>query len=245
MGLHPITAGHGYTYLTRQVAVHDGPAVSGGGIGAYYAEAGESPGRWLGAGLGALGIAAGAAVSEAQMVALFGEGRHPEAAGIAAELAAGGTDPAEAAAATQLGRPFVLNAANSEFRRQVAQLLADWNTAQDLPAIAPVPAEVRARVRTAVGRALFAAEHGREAGDAQELSGFVNRASRVGSKAVAGFDLTFSPVKSVSALWALAGPAVARPHTAPRSRTPWLGWSAPWRTRGWGETGCGRSRCAG
>ena len=60
------------------------------------------------------------------------------------------------------------------------------------------------------GKALFAAEHGREAADAQELSGFVNRASRVGSKAVAGFDLTFSPVKSVSALWALADPGIAR-----------------------------------
>ena len=38
----------------------------------------------------------------------------------------------------------------------------------------------------AVGRAVFAAEHGREAADAQELSGFIARASRVGSKAVAG-----------------------------------------------------------
>ena len=113
-------------------------------------------------------------------------------------------------AATRLGRPFVLNAANSEFRRQVAQLLVDWNTERGLPAGAPVPPEVRAWVRTAVGTALFAAEHGREAADAQELSGFVNRASRVGSKAVAGFDLTFSPVKSVSALWALADPAIAR-----------------------------------
>ena len=88
MGLHPITAGHGYTYLTRQVAVGDGPAVTGGGIGAYYAEAGESPGRWLGSGLASLGLAAGAAVSEAQMVALFGEGRHPDAAAIAAAVTA-------------------------------------------------------------------------------------------------------------------------------------------------------------
>src|SRR6185437_6962500 len=88
MGLHPITAGHGYTYLTRQVAAGDGPAVTGGGIGAYYAEAGESPGRWLGGGLASLGLAVGAVVSEAQMVALFGEGRHPDAAAIAAEVAA-------------------------------------------------------------------------------------------------------------------------------------------------------------
>ena len=55
-------------------------------------------------------------------------------------------------AATRLGRPFVLNAANSEFRRQVAQLLVDWNTERGLPAGAPVPPEVRAWVRTAVGK---------------------------------------------------------------------------------------------
>ena len=37
-----------------------------------------------------------------------------------------------------------------------------------------------------------------------ELSGFVAQQSRPDSSAVAGFDLTFSPVKSVSTLWAVA-----------------------------------------
>ena len=43
--------------------------------------------------------------------------------------------------------------------------------------------------------------------------------------AVAGYDLTFSPVKSVSTLWALAPRDVARADRArhtPRSPTPWL-----------------------
>src|SRR3712207_9132497 len=45
--------------------------------------------------------------------------------------------------------------------------------------------------------------------DARELSGFLARASRPATRAVAGYDLTFSPVKSVSALWALAPREVA------------------------------------
>ncbi|MEU6585875.1 MobF family relaxase [Nocardia sp. NPDC046763] len=42
-----------------------------------------------------------------------------------------------------------------------------------------------------------------------ELSGWVARNSRPQSAAVAGFDITFSPVKSVSALWAIAPKAVS------------------------------------
>ena len=43
----------------------------------------------------------------------------------------------------------------------------------------------------------------------RELSGIVSRLSRPATTAVAGYDLTFSPVKSVSSLWALADLPVA------------------------------------
>ena len=49
MGLHKLTAGDGYTYLTRQVAVHDSTEKGHAGLGDYYSQKGESPGRWLGA----------------------------------------------------------------------------------------------------------------------------------------------------------------------------------------------------
>ena len=48
MSLHKLTAGTGYTYLTRQVAAHDrtpGPRTS---LASYYTEKGETPGRWVG-----------------------------------------------------------------------------------------------------------------------------------------------------------------------------------------------------
>ncbi len=68
----------------------------------------------------------------------------------------------------------------------------------------------RARVRSEVAREFFVADHGREPMDARELSAALARYSRPRQTSVAGYDLTFSPVKSVSALWAVAPPEVAR-----------------------------------
>ena len=72
------------------------------------------------------------------------------------------------------------------------------------------PYDVLARVRSEVARARFVADYGREPETARELSDALARYSRPRQTAVAGFDLTFSPVKSVSALWAIAPVEVAR-----------------------------------
>ena len=97
----------------------------------------------------------------------------------------------------------------SPFRLEVARRIAAINAAAGLPADAPLPAADRARVRTEVAREFFLAEHGREPIDARELAGQIAKDSRPRTQTVAGYDLTFSPVKSVSALWAVADPAVA------------------------------------
>ena len=91
----------------------------------------------------------------------------------------------------------------------MAKRIAAINTAAGLPADAPLPAADRARVRTEVAREFFLAEHGREPIDARELAGQIAKDSRPRTQTVAGYDLTFSPVKSVSTLWAVADPAVA------------------------------------
>jgi conjugative relaxase-like TrwC/TraI family protein len=134
MSLHKLSAGSGYTYLTRQVAAGDVTARGRASLGAYYEERGESPGVWLGGGLASLdgGPCAGDSVTETQMLALFGRGHHPGAATADGETG-------DRTGAVQLGKPYI----------------------------------------TAGPRV-----------------------------SVAGYDLTFSPVKSVSALWALADPAV-------------------------------------
>jgi hypothetical protein len=91
----------------------------------------------------------------------------------------------------------------------VAKRIAALNTAMGGPANASIAAADRARVRTQVAREFFLAEHGREPVNARELAGQIAKDSRPRTQTVAGFDLTFSPVKSVSTLWAVADPAVA------------------------------------
>src|SRR6476661_3369481 len=51
---------------------------------------------------------------------------------------------------------------------------------------------------------MFGEQYGRDPLHPGELSGFVAQQSRPESSAIAGFDVTFSPVKSVSTLWAVA-----------------------------------------
>jgi conjugative relaxase-like TrwC/TraI family protein len=91
----------------------------------------------------------------------------------------------------------------------VAKRIAAHNAAIGWPADASIAAADRARVRTQVAREFFVAEHGRAPIDARELAGQIAKDSRPRTQTVAGYDLTFSPVKSVSTLWAVAEPAVA------------------------------------
>ena len=228
MSLHKLTAGDGYTYLTRQVAALDSTEKGHTGLADYYGQQGETPGKWLGNGLlGIDGLNAGDSVTEEQMKALFGEGRHPNASGIETDVLAAGGSAADALMASALGRAFPIFEVPSRcFRVRCAEAFAGYNAALDLPRRRPVPAAERARIRTEVARVMFNEAFGRPAADARELSGFIARASRPVTTAVAGYDLTFSPVKSVSALWAVAPRAVAErveaAHHAAVAET--LGW---------------------
>jgi conjugative relaxase-like TrwC/TraI family protein len=98
---------------------------------------------------------------------------------------------------------------SAPFRLEVAKRIAAINNAASRPAGAPLPAPDRARVRTEVAREFYLAAHGREPIDARELAGQIAKDSRPRTQTVAGYDLTFSPVKSVSTLWAVAEPKVA------------------------------------
>jgi conjugative relaxase-like TrwC/TraI family protein len=62
----------------------------------------------------------------------------------------------------------------------------------------------RTRVRTEVAREFLRKQHGRDPIDAREIAATIAKHSRPGTQTVAGYDLTFSPVKSVSPLWAIA-----------------------------------------
>ena len=227
MGLHKLTAGDGYTYLVRQVAVADGTDLGRASLTDYYSSKGETPGRWFGSGLAALGrpvsrdpdsplveqlwgVPEGSEVTEEQMKALFGEGLHPNATKITEHLTGIGVWVDGADAAAKLGRPFRLGANENDFTRRLRGAYSSYNDTIGRATTAPLDPEVRAEIRTTVAAEMFTERYGRAHLDDRELTGFIARLSRLDTTAVAGYDLTFTPVKSVSALWALAPLEVAK-----------------------------------
>jgi conjugative relaxase-like TrwC/TraI family protein len=211
MSIHKLTAGSGYDYLTRQVAALDATDKGHVALASYYTERGETPGRWVGSGIkGIDGLAAGDEVIAEQMRALFGAGLHPLAGQRQAQLQGPDLTEKDYRAVTQLGAPFrVYQPDVSPFRIEVAKRIAAVNQAAGMPADWPVPAADRARVRTEVAGEFFRAEHGRGPDGARELAATIAKHSRQQTRTVAGYDLTFSPVKSVSTLWAVADRHIA------------------------------------
>ena len=210
MSIHKLSAGSGYDYLTRQVAALDANEKGHVGLASYYTERGEIPGAWIGSGLAGIdGLNSGDVVTAEQMRALFGAGMHPLATKRLQQLAAAELTDTNIKTATRLGAPFKVYAGEvSPFRVEVAKRIAAQRAAGQ-QADEPVSAALRAQIRTEVAREFFRAEHGRDPMDAREIAATIAKQSRPRTQTIAGYDLTFSPVKSVSTLWAVADPQVA------------------------------------
>jgi conjugative relaxase-like TrwC/TraI family protein len=201
MTIHKLTAGDGYTYLTRQIAGGDVQRERSQDAADYYTAKGNLPGRWQGRGAPLLGLE-GEQVTEDQMRALFGMGLHPDADAMISDYLAEHVRPgmterqvaavqAKALRAASLGAAFPEYKPIERFDKRVHQRL-----------------EV---IEQETGRALTAAEvkrvHAEEA--------------RRARAAVAGFDVVFAPVKSTALLWALdprpeVRQAVRQAHEAAR-----------------------------
>jgi conjugative relaxase-like TrwC/TraI family protein len=221
MTVHVLHAGDGYTYLTRQVAVEDTDRGRGQGLADYYTLQGSPPGRWAGAGLDGLGVTG--TVSEAQMKALFGEGLHPDADRIVAAQIKAGNPPDAALRAAKLGRAFPRFHDTEGTGWRDALMAGNAHRAAQLGVrVGELSAEDRAAVRQQVGRERFRGEHGRDPVDVAELRQFISAQARPARQPVAGYDLVFTPAKSVSVLWALGAQAtrvaVEQAHAAAVAR---------------------------
>ncbi|WP_394252931.1 MobF family relaxase [Arthrobacter pityocampae] len=202
MTVHKLSAGDGYAYYTSEVASADELRAGDRELGDYYTVEGMPPGQWVGHSEQLLGVSG--EVTEAQMKALFGEGLHPEAASI---LAAGGTTEQ-----IKLGQKYhQYGAANTEMTRRIDEEVARfrrtsgpaWSGSEN--ADKALPTEVMHEIRFRVGGELFRASHGRNARSNEELARYVTAQTTPSKQTVAGYDLVFSPAKSVSLLWALGG----------------------------------------
>ncbi|MBA3527808.1 MAG: relaxase domain-containing protein, partial [Propionibacteriaceae bacterium] len=197
MSVHVLHAGNGYVYLTRSVAAHDARLGRADSLADYYVAKGQPPGHWAGAGAAGLGVSG--VVTEAQMKSLFGEGRHPDADRIAAGLVAAGAGVEEAVQATRLGRRF------PRYRSTVraAKVVRDGYRSAGQRVGRPLSGAERLSVRQHVLAAEFGRTHGRAPLDPVELDQIVAGETSARRDAVAGYDLVFTPVKSVAVLWGI------------------------------------------
>ena len=210
MTVHVLHAGDGYTYLTRQVASGDDQRARGQSLADYYTAHGNPPGVWLGSGLEQLDVEG--EVSEAQMRALFGRGMHPDAERLLPErtalyLAAGET-PGRAALAAErdvrLGRRFPTFASTSpSWSDLLKTAYQDHATLAGIGSPTRLTERDRDHVRRQLGGRTFLEAHGRAPVDESELRAWIAAQARPPRQPVAGYDLVFSPVKSVSVLWGL------------------------------------------
>ena len=186
MSLHKLTAGTGYTYLTRQVAGQDRTGGARTPLASYYTERGETPGHWVGSGMAGIdGLTAGDEVTAQQMQALFGAGLHPLAQQRREQLQGPDLSEADYKAVTRLGVPFkVFSCDVTAFQVEVAKRIEDHAASLGHPRDYPVEAADRARIRTQVATEFFRAEHGRDPADARELSGVIAKLTRPRTTAV-------------------------------------------------------------
>lgn len=126
----------------------------------YYSEKGETPGRWVGSGLAALDMKAGAPVDEVQMRALFGSGFHPNGEARLAALPADAT-PEQIRQAQRLGAPFQVRRDVTRFQQQVSERCGAWLAANGLKPGGEVPVDVLAGIRSGLASEAFAARVGR------------------------------------------------------------------------------------
>jgi hypothetical protein len=183
MTLAKITAGDGYTYLTRHTANGDATPEGKRDAAAYYTAQGNPPGRWIGRGAHLLGLDK-QEVTEDQMRALFGQGEHPN------------SDAMVTAYIREHIRPGMTDRQREEL---VQAAIRHATLGRRFPAFDSLQAfDTRVAQRLAVVRN----ETGREPTEAEEKKVKADEARRHRA-AVAGFDLVFSPVKSAALLWAL------------------------------------------
>lgn len=191
MTLHKLSAGDGYLYYTREVASADELRAGDRKLGDYYTVTGHPPGLWGGNGAKNLGVSG--EVSEEQMELLYGLGHHPLAGQIDPDTGKK-IDP-------KLGQRYKrFDQFDAVLTKKINTAIGDFTRLKHREP----SADERRVIRTKAGGQHFYDLHGRKPKNKEELSQFISRQTHKGSNAVAGYDLVFSPSKSISYLWGVS-----------------------------------------
>ncbi|WP_402377947.1 MobF family relaxase [Isoptericola rhizosphaerae] len=209
MTVHVLHAGDGYTYLTKQVATDDVQRDPGQSLSDYYMQSGNPPGQWVGSGVEQLGVSG--QVSEAQMKALFGEGLHPDAERIIAAAFADGSSPEQAIATARLGRRFPqFEQKDDGFADAMQRAYSDFRAEHDR---APEVGVERDLIRWNVAGAMLAQKADGQMPTDADRARYLATRGQDQRQPVAGYDLVFTPVKSVSVMWGLGDESTRRQIT--------------------------------
>ena len=191
MTLHKLSAGDGYQYYTREVASADELRTGDRTLGDYYTVTGHPPGIWGGRGAKNLGVSG--EVTEEQMELLYGLGQHP---------LAGQIDPQTGAKIdAKLGQRYKrFDQFDAALTKKITTAMGDFTRLKHREPTA----DERRIIRAKAGGQHFHQLHGRKPKNKEELSQFISRQTHKGSNAVAGYDMVFSPSKSISYLWGVS-----------------------------------------
>lgn len=196
MTMHVLHSGSGYTYLTDSVATGDRKLGNGESLTNYYTESGTPPGQWHGSGVARLGVTG--EVTKEQMQALFGEGMHPDADRIIAEAIDQGMSVHQAINSAKLGRLFSDNVSDADpMIREIDVKVRQFKARNG----GQIGVKKQRSITEEVARKHWSKRGFHDEPTTKEVLKWASDVRRKQGRAVAGFDLVFTPQKSITSLW--------------------------------------------
>ncbi len=201
MTVHKLNAGDGYVYLTKHVAAGDATESRKADAVDYYVAKGTPPGIWCGKLAEKVGVEIGTEVTESSMRSVFGAARTPTAFDTRPGKDASLADRLDWSERTALGRAFSWFQRSQEYVNDVEELCTAYKAQHgEYP-----DAEAKKAIQFATARKHLQRANGERAGllGDDDIWAFVVEQYGKARSPVAGYDLVFTPAKSVSLLWGL------------------------------------------
>ena len=196
--LRKLTAAAGYRYLLAQTVRAESLPAADGSL-----NAGAPPGVWMGRAAETLQVA-GQEVLRAQAESLFGLGRHPRAAEIAADRIAAGDSEKKAWRAGKLGAAysqFSDPTATDPLLERIEEALAEATARSG----GPLTDAQRRAIRRHVAAQYFRAEFHRGPASVEELDGYLRMHTQPVRQPCLGWSFVAAPQGSLQALRILGG----------------------------------------
>jgi len=201
MTVHKLNAGDGYVYLTKHVAKGDATESRKPDAVDYYVAKGTPPGVWCGKLAERVGVEVGTEVTEDAMRSVFGAARTPDAFATRPGKNSSLAERLDWSARTALGRAFSWFENSQEFVNDVEERCSAYKAQHGKYP----PSDVKKAIQLATARKHLRRDKGAKAellSDDQVWAFITEQYGKV-RQPVAGYDLVFTPMKSVSLLWGL------------------------------------------